>query len=176
MILLTQYNKRLNKDYILSEVVMSSGMLFVLALFSFVIVYFWLAFGNLKKAKSYFKTKTGKRVWGGIVWFILFGLLFVGVSEFARADKPGTWFSYGEVYLGVDWTFDDPSPQCVKQGGGGIDSRGTSNGGIRINIYESFDSRFHFNTKYTHHSCALNTDRNQYDAIGFEIQYRFFDR
>lgn len=153
---------------------MSGAYLFLLTILAFVGVYFIWAFGRISVMKEYFKTKAGKRVLSGVIVFILSGALVVVISEVARADIPkGTWFNYGEVFLGVDWTYQNPSPQCKDDG---PDSRGTSNGGIRFNIYESYDKRFHFNTKYTHHSCALNSDRNQYDAIGFEINYRFFSR
>lgn len=99
-------------------------------------------------------------------------MLYLAVgSRPAAADEP-TWFTYGDIYLGLDYP-KNISPQCER---GAIDDRLTSNGGVVGNIYRSVDRRFHVNAKYTHHSCAFNTDRNGYDAFGLVASYRFWAR
>lgn len=162
-------------------ILFSSAIMFIGGLIIAAAVYLYAKFGSFEAIKQYLtETEEGRGAFGGIIKFVAFGIIFVAVSLFAtcsnnaEASEPeGTWFSYGEVYLGLEWPKNDPSPQCVVEG---PDSRGTSNGGIRLNVYRSADERFHAGLKYTHHSCSLNTDRNHYDAIGFELTYRFFSR
>lgn len=78
------------------------------------------------------------------------------------------WFDYAEVYIGMDWTFEQ-SPQCRDDG---IDKYSTSNGGFRFNVMTL--NRFQWNAKYTHHSCAFNSDRNGYDGAGTEFVLRIW--
>jgi len=145
---------------------MNSGTLFALAILLFVTAYLIKEFGHPSNAIRYFKTKDGKGVLIGIVLFIGLAL----ASTFVKADE--VWFTYGEVYVGMD-EMKGVSPQCKS---GSQSDKSTSNGGVRFNIYRSQDRRFHWNLKYTHHSCAFNPDRNGYDALGFEFTYRFFMR
>ena len=111
---------------------------------------------------------------GGIIGFILFGAIVGGVAQCAKADVE--YFAFGEVYLGLDRTFDSPSPQCEPddiQGNGAFD-RLTSNGGIRINAIKY--KGFQINGKYTHHSGATCDDNLIYDAIGIETVYKLWSR
>lgn len=116
----------------------------------------------------------------GIVRFTGAGLIVViltvlGNKAFGYVGEPSSqWFAYGEVFLGIDQT-NGQSPQCKD---GDVNDRLTSNGGFRVNIWQYRDryGQLELNGKGTHHSCALNPDRNGYDAIGPELKYRFFER
>ena len=154
---------------------MHSGYLFLLVCIGLAAAALLAVFKKPKHMINYFKTKEGKGVLFGIVAFIGAGAIIVFASSaMAKAHdyKTGSWFNYGEVFLGMDNT-NKQSPQCHD---GNNSSRLTSNGGLRFNIYESGDERFSFNTKYTHHSCAFNSDNKSYDAIGLEASYKFFVR
>lgn len=121
--------------------------------------------------KTQISTKTFKQARTGICLFG-FGLMGIVNAVDVVAEpkyKKGRWFAYTEVYGGLESTFKQ-SPQCQN---GSSSNRLTSNGGIRQNVYESYDRNFSLNLKYTHHSCAFNRDRNGYDALGFELNYRF---
>lgn len=153
---------------------MDSTILFIIIVVAIALVAALAAFKTPAKAVAYFKTKDGRGVLTGVVLFILAGILLAGLSLFssdAEASEP-TWFTYSEVFLGLDHT-KNLSPQCEK---GGPNDRLTSNGGLRQNVYRSTDDRFHLNAKYTHHSCAFSPDRESYDAIGLEATFRFFQR
>lgn len=102
----------------------------------------------------------------GVVLFTL--ILTLPVLVFGEERKL-TWLNYTELYAGIDRTF-KISPQCLS---GAYNDRMTSNGGIKQNILMSYDKDFSLNTKYTHHSCAINNDRNSYDAIGLELLYHW---
>ncbi len=115
---------------------------------------------------NYFKTKTGLGILKGIV-IVLVVMTSVAMAKCAYA---GDFFASGSIYAGLDYTFKQ-SPQCQSNG---PDSHSTSNVGARINIYQSSDKTFRFNTKYTHHSCGFNSDRNTYDAIGGELELRLW--
>lgn len=152
---------------------MGSAALFVLAILGFAAVLVLFVFKSPAAAIRYFKTDDGRKVFQGIVGFLLVGIVAASLAvREVNADESlkGEWFAYGEVYLGVDHPFRQ-SPQCVADG---PNDKLTSNGGFRANIYQSADERFEFNSKYTHHSCAFNSDRNLYDAVGFELTYRLW--
>lgn len=120
---------------------------------------------------EYFKTKTGLGVLKGIVLAITFGVLLALAPVMFAAER-GTFFKDASAFLGLDHT-KKVSPQCEP---GGVDDRWTSNMGLRLNVYESSDQRFRANAKYTHHSCMLGEDADGYDAIGIELEYKFWDR
>ncbi len=153
---------------------MNSAVLFILSVIGLGSAYILYTYGGIRGAKDYFKANPG--VLAGIVKFtgiaILITALFTFISPSkAHADDKGTWFAYGEAYVGLDHT-KKVSPQCVA----GKDDKITSNGGIRVNFYQSYDKRFEFNGKYTHHSCAFSVDRNSYDGVGFELTYKLWSR
>jgi len=151
---------------------MNSLMMFILGVIAMALGITATVFKyDFKKMKSYFLTEDGKGVLTGIVLFVLIGIGIAMLSIPVHAAE-GKYFAYGEVYLGMDRTF-KASPQCDP---GIISDKLTSNGGVRINLYQSADKRFEFNTKYTHHSCAFNSDSKSYDAAGVELTYRFWDR
>lgn len=148
---------------------------FMYGVLAFAIILTLLVFVNPQKALSYFKSKDGKKPLMGIKMFILIPFLVVllsfGISKCAKADEPkGEWFAYGELFLGVDYT-KELSPQCYATG---PNSRLTSNGGIRANVFQNSTKRVEFNVKYTHHSCAFSQDRERYDAIGGEVVIRLW--
>lgn len=115
---------------------------------------------------SYFKTKNGLVILKGIV-IVLASTLTAATAKCAYG---GDFFASGSIYAGLDYTFKQ-SPQCQLVG---PDNHSTSNVGARINIYQAADKNFRFNTKYTHHSCGFNVDRNTYDALGGELELRLW--
>lgn len=153
---------------------MDSAIIFILVVLSMAVMSILVVFRSPGGAVKFFRTKEGRGVLSGIVLFILAGILIAGITLFSSGAKASqhTWFAYSEVFLGLDHT-NGVSPQCKR---GGPNDRLTSNGGLRQNIYRSADRRFHLNAKYTHHSCAFSSDRNNYDALGFEATFRFFQR
>ncbi len=138
---------------------------YLLSLIGLVVV--WLLW-SLKgqSIKAYFSTKTGKGILKGIVAAIAFALVFTLIG------CTGTYLNDASVYTGLDYTRGQ-SPQC---GSSGIDDKTTSNLGLRLNLYESEDETFRTNAKYTHHSCAFNPDKDNYDAVGIELEYKFYSR
>jgi len=119
---------------------------------------------------DYFRTKTGLGILKGIVLAIFFALLLGLSPKLWALDLSGSVLNGASVFIGLDYA-NRPSPFCVT---GGIDDRTTSNIGVRGNVYESSDSKFRLNGKYTHHSCAFNVDDRGYDAIGVELEYQLF--
>lgn len=157
---------------------MSSGTLFIA---SVLVIAMAALFAMQIKNPGFFKsltaTRDGKGILKGVVLFPLLGVIVVllalwSSSAFAKPHEAGTWFAYGEVYLGLDIT-NKQSPMCED---GPNSSRLTSNGGLRVNMYRSADRLFEWNNKYTHHSCAFNVDDKSYDAIGWEFTYKFWTR
>jgi hypothetical protein len=149
-------------------------MLFILTVLLITFIAIAFAFdGSPAKAYKYFTTERGKGVGIGIILFVGIGLGAVLMSPNARAldlKEDLEYFQYGEVYLGLDSTFKQ-SPQCQDDG---PDNRLTSNGGVIFNIARSKDRIFELNTKYTHHSCAFNSDRNGYDAVGLVATWKLW--
>lgn len=148
---------------------MNSALMFVLAVLAIAAILILLVFKSPKAALAYFRTPGGKQARTGILLFVGIGVLAVLIAEQARGDT-GRWFAYGELYLGIDHALKQ-SPQCERDG---PDDKWTSNGGLRVNVFQSGDRRFEVNGKYTHHSCAFNVDRNLYDAVGVEATYRLW--
>lgn len=146
-----------------------------------VLIMLW-QIGGPAEIKRYFQAPGRDRVRQGIEVFLLAGVLAALLSvsvvflsgDADAAEPPGTgpgveWFTFGEVYLGVDYTMQTQAPSCFDDG---ANPRLTSNGGVRANILQV--DRFRLNGKYTHHSCVLNSDRYLYDGVGLEATYRLW--
>ena len=147
---------------------MNSGIMFILAMVIILAVY--TAYRLKKSGLSpieYFKTHTGL----GILKGVLIAVVVMGVAVFLGGCS-GNYLNDASAYAGIEAT-KDVSPQCENTG---IDPHGTSNLGFKLNLYQSDDGRFRTNAKYTHHSCALSPDRNTYDAVGMELEYKIWQR
>ena len=147
-----------------------SAWMFVVSILLLGIVSILWAYRGPKNFLEYIKTKDGKGVLKGIILFVSLGIVLVIFSAVANADTKGKWFAWGELFMGLDQTFNQ-SPMCHD---GDYSDKITSNGGLRINVFESGDSKFSLNGKYTHHSCAFNPDDASYDALGIEATYKLW--
>lgn len=138
---------------------------------------------GFKNLPSYLKTKDGKGVAKGFILapiiIIAVGLVMFLIPGKSQASEPplnlsipGTWFNDASVFMGIDRTRKQ-SPQCQS---GGFDDRSTSNMGFKANVWQSPSKNVRFNLMYTHHSCALNPDRNSYDAIGAQVEWFIWNR
>jgi len=158
-------------------------MIWTYLVIGFVLIATLIAFkGRLIAAFSYFRhTKPGKNSFVGIVAFpaalLVIAYVLMFVSQCAEAGVPHKakldYFVYTEVYGGIDHP-GGQSPQCLNDG---INNRITSNGGIKQNLFEYWPQRrwlIYSNVKWTHHSCAFNSDRNTYDAPGVELAFRVY--
>lgn len=127
--------------------------------------------GSPLKWPEYFSTDTGKGILKGIILapaiIIAIGLLLMLLPSKAKA---GTWLNDASVYAGIDYTR-KLSPMCDSNL---IDDRGTSNLGVRVNVWQQGAVRV--NSKYSHHSCVLGSDNRQYDAIGLEVEWQVWRR
>lgn len=148
---------------------MNSATLFLLSTVTITLGILFIVFKTPNKMLTYFKTPEGLGVLKGILLFTLLGAA-VAIPSMVKAEQG--WFQYSEVYLGIDHPF-SASPQCEDDG---PNEHLTSNGGFRQNVFVSGDERFQANLKYTHHSCAINSDDQGYDAVGVELNYRFWQR
>lgn len=119
--------------------------------------------------KEWSKSADAPGIWKGIG--IVLGVSIL-IALLTGCTTNGTYFNDASIYAGLDYT-KNVSPQCEQ---GGADDRTTSNVGLRGNVYQSDDERFRLNGKYTHHSCAFSPDRHSYDAIGAEVEFRFYER
>jgi hypothetical protein len=122
--------------------------------------------------RKYFSTKDGKGILRGIVVaplaILVLGVAFSLIPTCAKAD----WLNDATVFAGLDYT-KSQSPQCeVNQ----IDNHGTSNLGVKLNVWQSASENVRVNSKYTHHSCALGKDARLYDALGVELEWRVWSR
>ena len=146
---------------------MPSSTQFIVALIGLLLVWGGIALAGYPNPIQYFKTDTGKGILKGIVLAVAFAvaLTLAGCSG-------GTYFNDASVYAGLDHTT-KRRPQGEDSG---PDRRSTSNSVIRGNLYESEDGRFRTNAKYTHHSCAFSPDDASYDAVGVELEYKFYER
>lgn len=122
---------------------------------------------TVKEPIKYFKSKDGRGVLFGIVLALVAAIL---IALFAPKAKAFEYFSSGELFVGLDQTR-KISPMC---GTGPNSDRLTSNLGIRASLVRTDNSRAGINAKYTHHSCAVNPDKNGYDALGVEVIYRLW--
>lgn len=157
---------------------------FILTLIACVVITLGWQIGGPSKVKAYFSKPGRDRVQAGIEVFLVAAVLAALTSlvvhaltnraEAAEPPETGSgveWFAFGEVYAGLDYTEQKTSPACFEDG---VDDRLTSNGGVRVNVMQVAGGAFQLNGKYTHHSCALNSDRYLYDGFGLEATYRLW--
>lgn len=158
---------------------MNSGFMFALIVVAITIVVATFRLGGFKNAFQYLEDPANKKIAAGIKMFagagiilgIIFGLLACSSTAEAAEREEVKWFSYGEIFVGVDFPMKsgENSPQCTTKG---PDSKTTSNGGIKANVIAY--GRLEVNAKYQHHSCAFNEDINLYDQVGIETTYRLW--
>ena len=98
--------------------------------------------------------------------------MIAGFFYLIPSANAGTWLNDASVFAGIDYT-KKLSPQCDNNS---IDDRGTSNLGVRLNVWESEGKNVRLNSKYTHHSCVLGPDDRQYDAVGIELEWKVWQR
>lgn len=138
--------------------------------------------GDMKAVRVYFARPGGEKIFAGIVIFLTAGTIAAVASLLIRSMLPGEvkaaetgsgieMFAFAEVYMGLDYTVQKQAPSCRTDG---PNQQLTSNGGVRMNILQVDDGAFQLNSKYTHHSCVLNTDRFTYDGFGLEAVYRLW--
>ena len=132
----------------------------------------WGLFSLRKSGNPIKYLKKHKDVFSGIKFAILFSIIMASLSLLSGCS--GTWVRDGTVYVGLDMP-SGRSPQCLDLVGQ-YDDKTTSNLGLKLNIFESDDTKFRTNAKYTHHSCAFNSDVRIYDALGVEFEYKIFQR
>jgi|HigsolmetaGSP11D_1036233.scaffolds.fasta_scaffold02338_2 hypothetical protein len=151
---------------------MTEALIFIGLVIAFLLFYMvWKLRGQ--DWREYFSTEDGKGILKGIVLAVLACAVIAIMSlVFPANANAGTWFNDASVFAGIDYT-KKLSPMCRRNS---TDDRGTSNLGLRLNIWESDSSRVRVNTKYTHHSCVLGVDDRSYDAVGVEVEYRLWER
>jgi hypothetical protein len=110
-------------------------------------------------------TRRNLKDWGFALVLICLFALFALVN-FARADEWRT-LEYTEAYLGIDWQLRDDNPQCYPDG---TDDRITSHGGLTQHLIGIGAADLEL--VYTHHSCAINSDRFVYDGLGVRVTYK----
>lgn len=125
---------------------------------------------------SYFKSGVGKGAIASaglaLVSIAVLALLIFFIPNNANAEPSGTWFNDAGVYMGLDQTR-KISPQCTPES---VDNKGTSNLGLWGNVWQSSDKMIRVNTRYTHHSCFIGKDRNGYDGLGINIEWKIWSR
>lgn len=149
---------------------MIDALVFIGILLAAIFVYLAWKLGSPFKWPAYFSTETGKGILKGIILapavILVIAFLLMLLPSKARAD----WFNDASVYAGIDVT-KKISPMCDPNM---VDSNGTSNLGVRVNVWQRGAVRV--NSKYSHHSCVLGSDNRQYDAIGIEVEWQVWQR
>ena len=141
------------------------GMLSVIS-----VTLLWVFRGKVLDTVHYFKENLG--VTKGIIMFTGAFILLAVLSLWARKANAEelTYFNYGEVYVGMDYT-KKLSPQCEDEG---PNNRLTSNGGVKVNLIRTKSRIVEINSYYLHHSCAYSEDREQYDAFGVQVTWKLW--
>ncbi len=106
------------------------------------------------------KTKAGRGVLFGLIVAPLAALLIGSLGGCTRVD----------VFAGLEAT-KNLSPQCDR---GGASDRITSNLGVQGCREISKDRRTKLCGVYRHHSCAIGSDDQSYDAIGYFVSRRIW--
>lgn len=149
---------------------MVDAIIFVGILLAAIFTYLLWKLGNPLKWPEYFKTKTGMGILKGIVIAPTVILVLAFLLMLLPSKANAVWLNDASVYAGIDYT-KKLSPMCDPNP---VDSNGTSNLGVRLNIWQRGNIRV--NSKYTHHSCVLGADNQQYDAIGIEVEWQVWKR
>lgn len=136
----------------------------------------WYELGEFKRAKDHWKQKKLFGDMNGLLWvpqtliFVAFVLLLLS----GKADASElTYLNYFEVHAGLEWQIGDDSFIQCRESDTDLDKLG-SNLGANINLveYQSGIFAIGLNGTYTHHSCAVESDRNVADQYGGKIFMR----
>ena len=151
---------------------------FYLLVIALIVVVGAITFKRKGIALDYFKSGEGKGAIASaglaLVAIAVLALLIFLIPNNANAApySGGTWFNDAGVYMGIDQTR-KISPQCTPNS---VDNKGTSNLGLWGNVWQSADKTIRVNTRYTHHSCFLGKDRNGYDGLGVNVEWKIWNR
>ncbi len=114
------------------------------------------------------ENKTVMQAAGGIMAaMIVVAFIVFMIGKVAHAEE-GKWLDTGSVFIGLDY-HNDGSVFCRDNG---VSNKLNSNLGATIQVYRYGDHSISGN--YTHHSCAINPDKNTYDAAGFKYEWKIW--
>lgn len=123
---------------------------------------------SLSALREYFsKTEGGDGALPGIALAVAVPLLLaLALTFFYSQARAGiSYVDHTIIYAGLDGTAKQ-SPQCRSDG---MNDRLTSNLGVKQHLIGYKDVSIY--GSYTHHSCAVNRDRNSYDGFGLQVQW-----
>lgn len=128
--------------------------------------------GGIKPALKHWKEKRLFRDMTGLIWIppVLFGL--ISIANHAKADEL-VFFEYLQINAGLEYQiYDKPFTTC-EQSSDQLDQVGSNLGAVlNIATLKSNAYQLSVNSVYTHHSCAVETDYNVYDAVGLQVAWR----
>lgn len=141
---------------------------FLTALF----IWSWVTLGSFKEAKLHWKSKKLFGDMKALLWLPIVIMLILNSVEASERDEDKfiTYFNWVEIDTGLEYQVGKPYVQCV-EAETLLDQVG-SNLGVTINIIE-FTDTIQINAKYTHHSCAVESDKDVADAIGLMMTWRW---
>ena len=144
-------------------------MVAIIAVIGLLVAWGSYRMGSFAALRDELKRNRAVADWKRVLIIIVVFLVGVGIVYDARADEDIGYLEYTQIFTGIDYVYNrDRSVFCAPDE---IDSRLTGNGGFRQQLV-----RYKFAEvvgKYTHHSCALNTDYSSYDAYGIELNLTF---
>ena len=133
----------------------------------------WFELGGYEKAREHWKRKQPLPDMTPLL-YIPAGIMFVLALLFSqKADAAEyTYVQWLQVDAGLEWQVGDvPFTTCRETSDNNLDKLG-SNLGAALNLININDS-IEINAKYTHHSCAVESDYKVYDAVGVQIGWRY---
>ena len=152
----------------LTDILIFSGFVVVFAFLFFTGVlsargYTWPEFLDDPRSKPALKSAV-KGLSAVIILAVAITVLALFIPKAEAIPHKVKFFTKAGVFLGVDYV--NNSPQCEQRS---LDEDWTSNLGAWIRAVEwgnlSIDGRF------THHSCGVGTDRNEYNGPGIHLNY-----
>lgn len=151
---------------------MSGAQFFIVGI---IVVVMGGAFYSIKDLRLFKENPKLKNVLGGILMVVALAIIFAFWGNKANAQSI-SGLNYVQMFVGMDYDFDnqrfcrDAAPGVV------VDDRLTSNVGFRANLLSMPTLRSELNAKYQHHSCAYNQDKPTYDAAGIEARVNLLKR
>ena len=154
----------------MNDVIIFIGVMVVilLGLFVFIMSKVGFSYSALSDYIKKVENKTVRQAAGGIMAAMLVAAFVVFmIGQVVHAEE-GKWFDEGSVFIGLDY-HKNGSVFCQDNG---VSSELNSNLGAEIEVYSHGDHSV--SGIYTHHSCALNSDVNTYDGIGFRYEWKIW--
>lgn len=154
-------------NWLLSNTAIFTGL--VLLVFAYLFTLTAFKVGGFKEMLAYYQRNPEYKDWLGLLWVPTL-IMFVAALLSGQAQAQSfTYLDFTRVHAGMEIPLEGGATQFCKPSASSVENRQASNLGVTQHLIGWYD--VDVVAAYTHHSCAIDSDQDVYDGVGFHITW-----